>query len=176
MDIPGGQSSIFMMNCSNRHLIIFWSDMNRGRPTPRTDMPGRQGRWGYASVTSGPGATNTVTGIATAYMDSIPMVIVTGQGPPFYRHRCLSGRWISPESPAPARNTISLVRHIDELANTVREAFYCRSGRPGPVLIDLSKKDVMRATTEYREPVSPSQGSGAGVSARCRSADRNRSI
>ncbi|MDI6615525.1 MAG: biosynthetic-type acetolactate synthase large subunit [Syntrophaceae bacterium] len=121
------------------------------------------GKVGVCLVTSGPGATNTVTGIATAYMDSIPMVIVTGQVPtPFIGTDAFQEVDITGIT-RPCTKHNFLVRHIDELANTVREAFYiARSGRPGPVLIDLPK-DVMRATTEYREPVSPSQGSAEPV-------------
>ncbi|MDO9515134.1 MAG: biosynthetic-type acetolactate synthase large subunit [Syntrophales bacterium] len=115
------------------------------------------GKVGVCLVTSGPGATNTVTGIATAYMDSIPMVIVTGQvqtpfiGTDAFQEADITG------ITRPCTKHNFLVRRVDELANTMREAFYiARSGRPGPVLVDLPK-DVMQAKTEYREmtPLSP---------------------
>ncbi len=115
------------------------------------------GKVGVCLVTSGPGATNTVTGIATAYMDSIPMVIVTGQVPtPFIGTDAFQEVDITGIT-RPCTKHNFLIRHIDELANTVREAFYiASSGRPGPVLIDLPK-DIMQAKTEYREmtPLSP---------------------
>ena len=116
------------------------------------------GKVGVCLVTSGPGATNTVTGIATAYMDSIPMVIVTGQVPtPFIGTDAFQEADITGIT-RPCTKHNFLVRRVDELANTVREAFYiARSGRPGPVLIDLPK-DVMQATTEYRELTSLSPG------------------
>jgi acetolactate synthase-1/2/3 large subunit len=121
------------------------------------------GKVGVCLVTSGPGATNTVTGIATAYMDSIPMVIVTGQVPtPFIGTDAFQEVDITGIT-RPCTKHNFLVRHVDELANTVREAFYiARSGRPGPVLIDLPK-DVMQAKTDYRETVSQGQGSAEPV-------------
>ncbi|HOO89749.1 MAG TPA: thiamine pyrophosphate-binding protein, partial [Syntrophales bacterium] len=110
------------------------------------------GKVGVCLVTSGPGATNTVTGIATAFMDSIPMVVVTGQvqtpfiGTDAFQEADITG------ITRPCTKHNFLIRHVDELANTMREAFYiARSGRPGPVLVDLPK-DVMQASTEYREP------------------------
>jgi len=116
------------------------------------------GKVGVCLVTSGPGATNTVTGIATAYMDSIPMVIVTGQvptpviGTDAFQEADITG------ITRPCTKHNFLVRRVDDLANTVREAFYiARSGRPGPVLIDLPK-DVMQATAEYRKLTSLSPG------------------
>ena len=109
------------------------------------------GKVGVCLATSGPGATNTVTGIATAYMDSIPMVILTGQVPtPFIGTDAFQEVDITGIT-RPCTKHNFLVRRVDELANTIREAFYiARSGRPGPVLVDLPK-DVMQAKTEYRE-------------------------
>ncbi|MBW2673468.1 MAG: biosynthetic-type acetolactate synthase large subunit [Deltaproteobacteria bacterium] len=116
------------------------------------------GKVGVCLVTSGPGATNTVTGIATAYMDSIPMVIVTGQVPtPFIGTDAFQEADITGIT-RPCTKHNFLVRRVDDLVNTLREAFYiARSGRPGPVLVDLPK-DVMQATTEYREMTSLSPG------------------
>jgi acetolactate synthase-1/2/3 large subunit len=107
------------------------------------------GRVGVCLVTSGPGATNTVTGIATANMDSIPIVVFTGQVP-----TTLIGNDAFQESDItgitrPCTKHNFLVRSVDELAATIKEAFHiARSGRPGPVLVDLPK-NVMAAETEF---------------------------
>jgi len=107
------------------------------------------GKVGVCFVTSGPGATNTVTGIATAFMDSIPMVIITGQVP-----RNLLGRDSFQEIDIMGV-TLSITKHScivkDEknLAVEIRKAFQiAQSGRPGPVLIDIPK-DVFLSETEY---------------------------
>ena len=98
------------------------------------------GRTGVCLATSGPGATNTVTGIATAYMDSIPMVIVTGQVP-----TQLIGNDAFQEVDIvgitrPCTKHNYLVKDIDSLERILREAFFlARSGRPGPVLVDIPK-------------------------------------
>lgn len=114
------------------------------------------GRTGVCLVTSGPGATNTVTGIATAFMDSIPMVVLTGQVPtPFIGTDAFQEADITGIT-RPCTKHNFLVRHVDDLARTIQEAFYiASSGRPGPVLVDLPK-DVIQAKTEYQE--SPSKG------------------
>ncbi|MBW1979732.1 MAG: biosynthetic-type acetolactate synthase large subunit [Deltaproteobacteria bacterium] len=110
------------------------------------------GRVGVCLVTSGPGATNTVTGIATAYMDSIPIVIFTGQVP-----TSLIGNDAFQEVDIigisrPCTKHNYLVKDIADLARIIREAFYlARSGRPGPVLVDLPK-DVINAKTEFKYP------------------------
>ena len=99
--------------------------------------------------TSGPGATNLVTGIATAYMDSIPMVAITGNvgtsliGRDSFQEVYIAGITM----PITKHNFV--VRHVEELADTVREAFrIAQSGRPGPVLIDIPK-DVTGAECEF---------------------------
>ncbi|WP_299392371.1 biosynthetic-type acetolactate synthase large subunit [uncultured Desulfovibrio sp.] len=110
------------------------------------------GKVGVCLVTSGPGATNTVTGIATAYCDSIPLVVLTGQVP-----TNLIGNDAFQEVDIvgitrPCTKHNFLVKDITKLAQTLREAFYlARSGRPGPVLVDLPK-DVMQASTEFVWP------------------------
>ncbi len=110
------------------------------------------GQVGVSLVTSGPGATNTVTGIATAYLDSVPLVIFTGQVP-----TQLIGNDAFQEVDIvgitrPCTKHNYLVKDVDQLAKTIKEAFYlARSGRPGPVLVDLPK-DVMGAQTEYEYP------------------------
>lgn len=112
------------------------------------------GKVGVAIATSGPGATNTVTGIATAYMDSIPMVIVTGQVP-----TALIGNDAFQEVDIigitrPCTKHSFLVRDVNDIAMTMKKAFYiARSGRPGPVLVDLPK-DVQIAQTEFVYPES----------------------
>ena len=110
------------------------------------------GKTGVCLVTSGPGATNTVTGIATAYSDSIPLVIFTGQVP-----TQLIGNDAFQEVDIvgitrPCTKHNFLVKDITKLALTIRQAFYlARSGRPGPVLVDLPK-DVMQKRTEFVWP------------------------
>jgi len=107
------------------------------------------GKVGICLVTSGPGATNTVTGIVTAYMDSIPIVVFTGQvpttliGSDAFQEADITGI----TRPCTKHNFI--VRKVEDLARTVKEALYiARSGRPGPVLVDLPK-DVAQAETDY---------------------------
>jgi acetolactate synthase-1/2/3 large subunit len=110
------------------------------------------GKVGVVLVTSGPGATNTVTGIATAFMDSIPVVILTGQVPTL-----LIGNDAFQEADIigitrPCTKHNYLVRDVKDLAQILKEAFYVtRSGRPGPVLIDLPK-DTLVNSTEFKYP------------------------
>lgn len=107
------------------------------------------GKTGVCIATSGPGATNLVTAIATAYMDSTPVVFVTGNvpqslmGTDSFQEADISGMTM------PITKHNYLVTNVDRLAETIREAFYIAStGRPGPVLIDIPK-DVQLAETEY---------------------------
>ncbi|WP_040615933.1 acetolactate synthase 3 large subunit [Oceanicola granulosus] len=110
------------------------------------------GKVGVALVTSGPGATNAVTGLTDALMDSIPIIVLTGQVPTFMigsdafqeadtvgiTRACTKHNW--------------LVKDTDRLAETIHEAFHVsRAGRPGPVLVDIPK-DVQFATGDYTEP------------------------
>jgi len=110
------------------------------------------GRPGVVLVTSGPGATNTVTGIATAYMDSIPVVVFTGQVP-----TALIGNDAFQEADIvgitrPCTKHNYLVKDVRDLPRIIKEAFYIAStGRPGPVLVDLPK-DVLEARCEYKYP------------------------
>jgi acetolactate synthase-1/2/3 large subunit len=110
------------------------------------------GRVGVCVVTSGPGATNTVTGIATAYMDSIPIVVFTGQVPtPLIGNDAFQEADIVGIT-RPCTKHNYLVKDVGELARIIREAFFlARSGRPGPVLVDLPK-DVIAAKTEFKYP------------------------
>ncbi|MCI7736403.1 MAG: biosynthetic-type acetolactate synthase large subunit [Clostridiales bacterium] len=111
------------------------------------------GKTGVCIATSGPGATNLVTPIATAYMDSSPVVFITGNvpqslmGTDSFQEADISGMTM------PVTKHNYLVTRVERLADTLREAFYiASSGRPGPVLIDIPK-DVQIAETEY-EPAS----------------------
>jgi len=110
------------------------------------------GKAGVALVTSGPGATNTITGIATASMDSIPLVVFSGQVPTL-----LIGNDAFQEADIvgisrPCTKYNFLVKDVKELSRTVREAFFiASSGRPGPVLIDLPK-DVTAGKAEFTWP------------------------
>lgn len=110
------------------------------------------GKVGVVLVTSGPGATNTVTGIANAYMDSVPLVIFTGQVPSH-----LIGNDAFQEADIvgitrPITKHNFLVRDVKDLASTIKKAFYiAATGRPGPVLVDLPK-DVIAAECEFEYP------------------------
>ena len=110
------------------------------------------GKVGVVLVTSGPGATNTVTGIADAYMDSVPIVVFTGQvathliGNDAFQEADIVGitRAITKHN--------FLVRDVNELAETIKKAFYIAStGRPGPVLVDLPK-NVINSVCEFKYP------------------------
>ena len=107
------------------------------------------GKVGVCLATSGPGATNLVTGIATAYMDSIPMVAITGNvaksllGKDSFQEVDITGITM----PITKHNYI--VRDVKDLQNVIRDAFYiAQEGRPGPVLIDIPK-DVTADKTQY---------------------------
>lgn len=110
------------------------------------------GKVGVAIATSGPGATNTVTAIATAYMDSIPMVIVTGQVP-----TALIGNDAFQEVDIigitrPCTKHSFLIRDVKDIATIMKKAFYiARTGRPGPVLVDFPK-DIQVALGEFSYP------------------------
>ena len=109
------------------------------------------GRPGVCLVTSGPGATNTVTGIATAYMDSIPIVVITGQVPTHLIGNDAFQEVDITGITRPCTKHNYLVKSVDDLARVMREAFYiANSGRPGPVLVDIPK-DVANARTRWEE-------------------------
>ncbi|HEX6044115.1 MAG TPA: biosynthetic-type acetolactate synthase large subunit [Pyrinomonadaceae bacterium] len=107
------------------------------------------GRVGVVLVTSGPGATNAVTGIANAYMDSTPIVVITGQVP---KHLIGTDAFQEVDTVGITRPCVKhnyLVREASDIAGVVREAFHlARSGRPGPVVIDIPK-DVSAASSSY---------------------------
>ena len=110
------------------------------------------GKTGVCLATSGPGATNLVTGIATAYMDSIPIIAITGQvatpliGNDAFQEADITG------ITRPITKHNYLVKDVKDLAYTIKEAFYiASSGRPGPVLVDIPK-DVQMAAAEFHYP------------------------
>ena len=112
------------------------------------------GKVGVCMATSGPGATNLVTGIATAYMDSVPMVAITANvtlpllGKDSFQEVDIAGVTM------PITKHGYIVKNVEELAPTIRKAFHiAKSGRPGPVLVDITK-DVTAAVCEYN-PATP---------------------
>ncbi len=112
------------------------------------------GQVGVALVTSGPGATNAVTGIATAYMDSIPMVVLSGQvpTPAIGMDAFQEVDMVGITRPCVKHNF--LVKNINELASTIKKAFYiAASGRPGPVVVDIPK-DITAHLGEFVYPES----------------------
>ena len=131
------------------------------------------GKVGVCFATSGPGATNLVTGIATAYMDSSPIVCITCNvntdliGKDSFQEVDITGVTM------PITKCNYLVRSVDELADTVREAFaIARSGRPGPVLLDIPK-NVTAAMADY-EPLDRSEhGSNGKLGALMKRASQN---
>ncbi len=112
------------------------------------------GEPGVVLVTSGPGVTNTITGIATAYMDSIPMVIISGQVP---THLIGDDAFQEVDALGVSRPCVKhnfLVRDVKDLATTIKKAFFiANSGKPGPVVVDVPK-DVTANKTEYWYPES----------------------
>ena len=149
---PGGQMlPIYdaLYNSKLKHILV---RHEQGAAHMADGFSRATGRVGVCFATSGPGATNLVTGIANAYMDSIPMIAITGQVPTSmigndaFQEADITGitRSISKHN--------YLVKDIKDLAQTIKEAFYIAStGRPGPVLIDIPK-DVQLAETEFNYP------------------------
>lgn len=110
------------------------------------------GKPGVVLVTSGPGATNAVTGIATAYMDSIPMVCITGQVPTPLIGLDAFQEIDTVGITRPIVKHNFLVKNVDDLADTLKKAFYlATTGRPGPVVVDIPK-DIQNATSDYVYP------------------------
>ena len=131
------------------------------------------GRVGVVIATSGPGATNLVTGIATAFLDSVPLVAITGNvptaqlGTDSFQEIDITGITL----PITKHNYV--VSSVDELADTIREAFViASSGRPGPVLIDVPK-DIQIAKCDYEQqsPVMPEPRHSADEESIKRAAD-----
>lgn len=112
------------------------------------------GEVGVALVTSGPGATNAVTGIATAYMDSIPMVIISGQVPTYAIGQDAFQECDTVGITRPCVKHNFLIKDIKDIASTMKKAFYvAASGRPGPVLVDIPK-DITAELGEFEYPKS----------------------
>ncbi|QZY53947.1 biosynthetic-type acetolactate synthase large subunit [Crassaminicella profunda] len=112
------------------------------------------GKVGVCFATSGPGATNTVTGIATAYMDSVPLVVITGQvpanllGKDSFQEVDITGITL------PITKHNYFVKDVEKLADVIRDAFkIAESGRPGPVLIDIPKNVFLEKTTYVKKEV-----------------------
>lgn len=148
---PGGQvlniyDSLYKYRDKLRHIL---TSHEQGAAHAADGYARASGRVGVCLATSGPGATNLVTGIATAYMDSIPMVAITGNvplkllGKDSFQEVDITGITM----PITKHNYI--VKNIDDLADTMRKAFrIAQEGRPGPVLVDIPK-DITATMTEY---------------------------
>ena len=150
---PGGVVlNIFDLLHDEKALQLILTRHEQGAVHAADGYARATGKPGVVLVTSGPGATNTVTGIATAYMDSIPLVVFTGQVPTM-----LIGNDAFQEADIvgitrPCTKYNMLVKDVKDLASIVKEAFYiATTGRPGPVLIDIPK-DVTTAKAEFVWP------------------------
>ncbi len=150
---PGGVVlNIFDVLYDEKQLKLILARHEQGAVHAADGYARVSGKVGVVIVTSGPGATNTVTGLATASMDSIPLVVFTGQVPTM-----LIGNDAFQEADIvgitrPCTKHNFLVKDVKDLARTVREAFHIAStGRPGPVLVDLPK-DVTAGTCEFIWP------------------------
>jgi len=150
---PGGVVlNIFDVLYDEKQIKLILTRHEQGAVHAADGYARASGKAGVAIVTSGPGATNTVTGLATASMDSIPLVVFTGQVPTM-----LIGNDAFQEADIvgitrPCTKHNFLVKDVNDLAKTVREAFHIAStGRPGPVLIDLPK-DVTAGAGEFVWP------------------------
>jgi acetolactate synthase-1/2/3 large subunit len=150
---PGGVVlDIFDRLFDDKDLKLILTRHEQGAVHAADGYARASGKAGVALVTSGPGATNTVTGIATASMDSIPIVVLSGQVPTM-----LIGNDAFQEADIvgitrPCTKYNFLVKDVKDLARIIKEAFYiATSGRPGPVLIDLPK-DVTAGMAEFKWP------------------------
>ena len=143
---PGGQvidiyDALYLAQDRIHHII---TAHEQGAAHAADGYARATGKVGVVIATSGPGATNLVTGIATAYLDSVPLVAITGNVP-----NSLIGRDSFQEVDMPITKHNFLVKRVEDLADTIREAFrIAKSGRPGPVLVDVPK-DVQNALYEY---------------------------
>lgn len=152
--IPGGAIiHVYDELCSYESEMDFFLFRHEQGATHAADGYARStGKPGVVLVTSGPGATNTVTGIATAYMDSVPLVVITGQvstsaiGTDAFQEVDITGVSM------PITKHNHLVTSVEELPQVLKEAFHiATTGRPGPVLIDLPKS-LQTAEGEFRYP------------------------
>jgi acetolactate synthase-1/2/3 large subunit len=150
---PGGAvlpiyDALFMQN-RLRHVLV---RHEQGAVHAAEGYARSTGKVGVVLVTSGPGATNAVTGLTDALMDSVPIVCLTGQVPTHLIGNDAFQEADTTGITRPCTKHNYLVKSVDDLAKTLHEAFYvARSGRPGPVVIDLPK-DVLFATGNYRSP------------------------
>ncbi len=150
--IPGGQVLPIFDKLYDSKIRFILTRHEQGAAHMAEGYARATGKVGVCLSTSGPGATNLVTGIANAYMDSIPIVAFTGQVPTH-----LIGNDAFQEADItgitrPVTKHNYLVKDVKDLARTIREAFYiAKTGRPGPVLVDIPS-DVQRAKTEFIWP------------------------
>ena len=135
-----------MLKYPTRHVLV---RHEQGAAHMADGYARASGRVGVAVATSGPGATNLVTGIATAMLDSVPIVCITGQvsskliGSDAFQETDITGVTL------PITKHNYLVTRVEDVAPTLRQAFYvARSGRPGPVLVDITK-DAQQASTDF---------------------------
>lgn len=158
--IPGGTImpvyDVFYSENSIKHIL---TRHEQGAAHAAEGYARATGKVGVCIATSGPGATNLVTGLANAHLDSIPLVAFTGQvptgliGTDAFQEVDISGITL------PITKNSYVVRNVKNLARIVQEAFYiARTGRPGPVLIDFPK-DIQLAKTEFKHPESVSLNS-----------------
>jgi acetolactate synthase-1/2/3 large subunit len=132
-----------------RHILVR-QEQNAGHMA--SGYARKTGKVGVCVVTSGPGATNLITGIATAYMDSIPIVAITGQVPTDVLGRDVFQEADITGACAPFVKHSYLVKDVSQLPRIIREAFHIAStGRPGPVLIDVPS-DIQNEEFEYHDP------------------------
>ena len=150
---PGGAVlniyDALFQNTKVRHLLV---RHEQGGVHMADGYARASGKTGVCLVTSGPGATNTVTGVATAYMDSVPIVVFSGQVPSLMigNDAFQEADIVGITRPCTKHNY--LIKHTKDMARIVKEAFYIAStGRPGPVLVDIPK-DVLTGTAEYHLP------------------------
>ncbi len=150
--LPGGQVLDIFKDLYHAPFEFFLTRHEQGAAHMADGYARATGRVGCCLVTSGPGATNAVTGLATANMDSIPLVCITGQVPSHmigndaFQEADITG------ITRPVTKHNYLVRNVDDLPRIIAEAFYiARSGKPGPVLVDIPK-DVQRASTRAPTP------------------------
>ena len=150
---PGGVVlNIFDLLYDNKEIRLILTRHEQGAVHAADGYARASGKPGVVLVTSGPGATNTVTGIANAYMDSTPLVVFSGQVPtPLIGNDAFQEADIVGIT-RPCTKYNFLVKDVSELARIVREAFYiATTGRPGPVLIDLPK-DVTSGKADFMWP------------------------
>ncbi len=162
-----------MLESSVRHVLV---RHEQGAAHMADGYARASGRVGVAIATSGPGATNLVTGIATAMLDSIPIVCITGQvpskfiGSDAFQETDITGVTL------PITKHNYLVTRVEDIAPALRQAFYvARSGRPGPVLVDITK-DAQQAATDFTWSDEPVRLRGYRPDLRARPEDLQRAV